>query len=70
MDHHTHRLVHHNHIVILIDHIQRNILRQGLGLLRFRQTHRNRLPAGKLQAFGGDLPVHRHLALGNETLGR
>ena len=39
VDHHAHGLVHHDHVPVLIHHVQRDVLGPGLRLLRLRQRH-------------------------------
>ena len=51
MDHHPHRLVDHDHILILIDHIQRDVLGEGLDRLRIGKGHHIDLPRLGLPVF-------------------
>ena len=54
MHHHAHGLIHHDDVLILVDHVQWDILRDGLRLLCLRQCHAQLLPAGDAIAFAGD----------------
>ena len=39
-------LVHHDHVAVLIDHVQRNVLGEERDLLRFRQGEQKAVPGG------------------------
>ena len=62
VDHQPSRLVHHNYVLVLIHHIQGDVLGQGLGWLRVRQLRLHQLPALQAAALGGGPSRHRHPA--------
>ncbi len=61
MDHQPRRLVDHDHVPVLIGHVQRDLLWQGLNGLRLREGGLHRLPAVEPGALGSGPAVHRHL---------
>ena len=66
VDHHPHRLIDHDDVLVLIDHIQRDILRQGVRRLRLRHEDLYRLRPAQFAALGRRPPVYRHLLPGNK----
>ena len=66
--HHAHRFVDHDDILILIDHIQRDVLGQNLHRFRFRQLDGHGIACRKLGVFLRRLPVHRHQSLFQQLL--
>ena len=69
MHHHAHGLIHHDDVLILVDHVQRDILRDGLRLLCLRQRHAQLLPTGDAVAFAGDGAITGDAALRQQSCG-
>ena len=66
VDHHAHGLIHHDHIRVLVDHLQGNVLGPGLRLLRLGKGHGDRFTAGEARTFPGGLTVYGDKAALNE----
>ena len=62
VDDHAAGLVDHDHVRVLVHHIERNVLRHGLDRLRLGQRHGDVLAARELIAFADGSLVHRDLA--------
>ena len=62
VDDHAAGLVDHDHVRVLVHHVERNVLRHDLDRLRFGQRHGDVLAARELIAFADGSPVHRDLA--------
>ena len=68
--HHALGLVDHQQMGVLVDDLQRNILRHGLDGLRVRDLQQHGVPCLELQAFGHGLAVTLHMPLGHQRLQR
>ena len=60
MDYQPRRFVDHDHVPVLIGHVQRDVLGQGLDGLRLREGDLHRLPAGEPGALGDGPAIYRH----------
>ena len=69
MDHQPHRLIHHNHVVILVYHVQRDILRHDLHRLRVGKQHLHHHAGGGLGVLFQRLSPAGHHPLFQQALG-
>ena len=69
VDHHAHRLVHHDHVAVLIHHIQGDVLGEDVHRLRLREDHLNDLPGGGLFALFQGAASAGHRPLLQQPLG-
>ncbi len=63
-------LVDHQQVVVLVDDIQRDILRHGLDGLCVRDLQQDGVPCLQLEAFGHQFAVAQHMALCHKRLQR
>ena len=68
VDHQPLRFVHHDDVLVLVHHVQRDILRHDVHRLRLRQFHRHRFPAGQPGVFSEGFSRRRHPALLHQLL--
>ena len=69
VDHHAHRFVHHDHIAVLVHHVQRDVLGEDVHRLRLREDHLNDLPGGGLFALFQGTASAGHRPLLQQPLG-
>ena len=58
VDYQALRFVHHDDVLVLVHHVQRDVLRLQRRLPHLRHVHRHRLAAADAAALGRRLPVH------------
>ena len=68
VDYQALRFVHHDDVLVLVHHVQRDILRHDVRRLRLRQFHRHRFPVGQPGVFSEGFSRRRHPALLHQFL--
>ena len=64
VDHHPRRFVDREHVLVLIDYLEWQVLSGNTQLRRGAEPHLEARPAGQLRALLDALPIHRYAPLG------